>query len=73
MSAVRWKLRQMMADRRITSKALAKAVGVHKNTVSRWKDCDEMPKIDAEELKSICRVLECQLYPDLIEWLPDDT
>ena len=73
MSAVQWKLRQMMADRRITTKALAKAVGVHKNTVSRWKDYDEMPKIDAEELKKICSVLQCQLYPDLIEWLPDET
>jgi len=30
-----------------------------------------MPKVDGAELKKICRALSCQLYPELIEWIPD--
>lgn len=58
---VNWKLRQLMADRRIGNGELAEAVGVHTNTIYRWRMVDEMPKINGEELERLCRALNCSV------------
>ena len=58
---VNWKLRQLMADRRIGNVELAVAVGVHANTIGKWKAVDEMPKINGEELERLCRALNCSV------------
>ena len=68
---VRWKLRQLMSDRKMTNRALSKKVGKHANTISNLKQLDYMPKVDGEFLTALCRALECELW-ELIEWLPDD-
>lgn len=66
---VRWKLRQLMADRQISNKDLAEMVGVHPNTISRWRSANEMPKVDSSEVTKICNALNCELW-ELIEWSP---
>lgn len=58
---VQWKLRQLMAEKRVSNEVLAKALGVHPNTVSRWKQADEMPKVSGAELDGICAVLGCSV------------
>ena len=56
---VKWKLRQLMADRQVSNIELADAVKVHANTISRWKTANEMPKISGHEIDLICRALNC--------------
>lgn len=58
---VQWKLRQFMAEKRVGNAELAKALSVHSNTVSRWKQSDDMPKISGPELDGICKVLGCSV------------
>lgn len=62
---VKWKLRQLMADRQISNKDLAEAVGVHVNTISRWRSSNEMPKVDGAELNKICRALMLSALPGI--------
>jgi len=59
LTLVDWKLRQIMADRQASNVELAKAVGVHVNTISRWKIANEMPKISGPEIDLICKALNC--------------
>jgi DNA-binding Xre family transcriptional regulator len=60
-----WKLRQLMADRRVTNEELADKIteltgrSRHWTTVSRWRQADVMPKIDGYDLEAICQILEC--------------
>lgn len=56
---LKWKLRQLMADRKVTNKVLAESIGVHANTISRWKAANKMPKIDGDEIEQICKALGC--------------
>jgi DNA-binding Xre family transcriptional regulator len=58
---VAWKLRQLMAHKRIGNADLAKHLGVHPNTVSRWKQADEMPKVSGAEIDGICGLLDCSV------------
>lgn len=58
---VQWKLRQLMAQKRIGNTDLAKSLNVHPNTISRWKQADEMPKISGAEIDGICDVLGCSV------------
>ncbi|BAZ16752.1 hypothetical protein NIES4071_86300 [Calothrix sp. NIES-4071] len=44
-TSVRWKLREVMARRKITNKALADELGIHQTTVSRLKTQDVLPEI----------------------------
>jgi len=54
-----------MADRQISNKDLAEAVGVHVNTISRWRSSNEMPKVDGAELNKICRALMLSALPGI--------
>ena len=56
---VKWKLRAIMADRQITNSDLAHKVGLHVNTISKWKNMNEMPKISGPELDELCTALKC--------------
>ena len=49
-SIVRWKLREVMARRRITNKALAIELDVHPTSISRLKTQDVLPEIGGEVL-----------------------
>ena len=50
MSVVRWKLREVMARRRITNKALATELNVHPTSISRLRTQDVLPEIGGEVL-----------------------
>jgi putative transcriptional regulator len=56
---IRWRLRQVMADRQISNRALAEALGVHEASVSNMKRRDTMPRIDGAQLDALCRALNC--------------
>lgn len=49
-SVVRWKLREVMARRRITNKALAIELDVHPTSISRLRTQDVLPEIGGEVL-----------------------
>lgn len=50
---VSWKLRETMARRKITNKALAIALGVHVVSISRLKSQDTLPAIGGDEVEKI--------------------
>ena len=52
-SVVRWKLREVMARRRITNKALAVELDVHPTSISRLRTQDVLPEIGGEVLGSL--------------------
>ena len=63
---IRWKLREVMARKKVTNRALAKSLGMHEGSISRLKGLDEMPQIDGKTLSKLCQILDCSLF-DLIE------
>ena len=67
---IRWKLRQLMADRQVTNRALADALGIHETSVSNMKRRDDMPRVDGETLNILCNTLNCT-PSDLIEYAAD--
>lgn len=50
---MRWKLREVMARRRITNKALAVELDVHPTSISRLRTQDVLPEIGGEVLGSL--------------------
>lgn len=50
-SRVNWKLREVLARRKITNKALAEKMGVHPTNISRLKSRDTLPAIGSEEIE----------------------
>ena len=66
---VQWKLREVMARKRMTTVRLAKILGVHENTIYKWRIADVLPAIGGETLERICNALNCSLY-ELIEYTP---
>ncbi len=79
-SKVRWKLREVMARRKITNKALADKLKVHQTSVSRLKTQDVLPEIGGEMLGQLIDAINqlsaegfslCSLA-ELIELVPDE-
>ena len=77
---VRWKLREVMARRKITNKALADELKVHPTTISRLKTQDVLSEIGGEVLCQLINAMNklsvegfgfCSL-PELIELVPND-
>jgi putative transcriptional regulator len=58
---LKWNLRKLMAEKKISNKALSAKLGVHPTSVSRLKQSDEMPKINGNDLAIICNALGCRL------------
>ncbi|MBW4554192.1 MAG: helix-turn-helix transcriptional regulator [Aphanocapsa sp. GSE-SYN-MK-11-07L] len=75
-SKVRWKLRLVMADRKITNKALAEAVAMNPVSISKLKNADSLPEIGGDTLAKLCDAITalsgipCSLS-ELIEYIPD--
>ena len=71
-----WKLRAVMADRKITNKALAQKLGMSPVSISKLKNNDQLPEIGGESLARICQAItklssrECT-PEDLIEYVSD--
>ena len=53
-SKIRWKLRSVMADRKISNKVLATAIGMNPVSISKLKNADELPEIGGEALAKLC-------------------
>lgn len=73
---VRWKLRSVMADRKITNKALAEAVAMNPVSISKLKNADNLPEIGGDALAKLCDAITVlsgiSCTPsDLIEYIPD--
>ena len=69
---VRWKLHQIMFDRRLNNSDLAKATDFHVNTISKLKNLRVMPnRLEHRTLDRLCKALECKV-PDLLEYYEDE-
>lgn len=70
---IRWKLRSVMADRKMTATKLASLMGVNRVTVSGWANSDVIPNFSDtnDTLNRLCYFLKCT--PDeLIHYIRDD-
>nr|WP_163671799.1 helix-turn-helix transcriptional regulator [Adonisia turfae] len=67
---IQWKLRQVMADRQMTNRALADLVGMHETSISNMKRRNDMPRIDGVLLNGLCNALSCTPF-DLIVYSVD--
>ncbi|MGL6342553.1 MAG: helix-turn-helix domain-containing protein [Waterburya sp.] len=67
---IRWRLRVLMAEKKINNKTLAKLTGLHPTTISRLKNTDELKQVTGEVLNSLCNALVCTPN-DLIEFTFD--
>jgi DNA-binding Xre family transcriptional regulator len=65
---IKWKLRSVMADRKMSATKLAELMGVNRVTVSGWANSDEVPTFRnfSETLDQLCRHLNCRVE-ELIE------
>jgi putative transcriptional regulator len=68
---IRWRLRELMARKRITNEELAEKLGINRVSVSRLKNTDTMPRINGDTLNQICLALEVT-PADLLEFIPED-
>lgn len=74
---VRWKLRTVMADRKITNKALAKELDMNPVSISKLKSNDDLPEIGGDALAKICEAItklserNCDLE-ELIEYVSEE-
>jgi putative transcriptional regulator len=50
---IRWKLREVMAARKISNEDLAKSLKKHPTTISRLKGKDDLPAIGEDEIENI--------------------
>lgn len=64
------RLDRMLAERKISSKALAGRVGISQVNMSRIKT-GKVSAIRFSTLDAICRALDCQ-PGDVLEYMPDD-
>ncbi len=53
MARIVWKMRQVMADRKITNRGLADCLKKHPTGISRLKGQDELPAIGSDEIERI--------------------
>lgn len=68
---IRWKLRAVMADRKMTATRLARLMEVNRVTVSGWASSDVIPDFRGtnKKLDDLCNFLECTPV-DLIDYSP---
>lgn len=64
------RLDRMLAERKISSKELARRVGISQVNMSRIKT-GKVSAIRFSTLDAICRALDCQ-PGDVLEYMPDD-
>jgi len=68
---IRWKLREIMARERVSATHLASLMGVHRVTLTNWKNSDKVPPLDGDRLNDLCRFLGC-VPGDFFEYIPDE-
>lgn len=67
-----WRLREIMARRKMTNRKMAQLTGMHENSISHLKKQDTLPEIGGETLEKLCRALNCT-PSDLIEYIPEES
>lgn len=68
---IRWRLRVLMAEHNMSNKQLSEMTGLHRVTISKLKQTDELKQITGETLNLLCQALKCTPN-DLIEFTPDN-
>lgn len=68
---IRWKLNEIMAQKRVRNKDLAEGIGITETSVYRLRKTDTMPRMSPERLNDICQFLDCQ-PGDLLIYIPDN-
>lgn len=66
-----WRLREIMARRKMTNRQLAALTGMHVNTISRIKNLETLIDVRGETLEKLCRALHCT-PGDLLQYVEDD-
>lgn len=61
LTMVKWKMRLIMADKKMSVKQVSEGTGKHPNTIGKWKNTDEMPLISGPELDELAQVLNCSV------------
>lgn len=64
MARIVWKMRQVMADRKITNRGLADQLKKHPTGISRLKGQDELPAIGSDEIERIRTAINELSSPD---------
>jgi DNA-binding Xre family transcriptional regulator len=54
---IRWRLRILMAEKKISNKKLAELSGIHPTSISKLKNTDEIEQISGRVLNSLCNGL----------------
>ncbi|MEH1919774.1 helix-turn-helix domain-containing protein [Nostoc sp.] len=54
---IRWRLRILMAEKKISNKELAELSGIHPTSISKLKNADEIEQISGRVLNSLCNGL----------------
>jgi DNA-binding Xre family transcriptional regulator len=54
---IRWRLRILMAEKKISNKELAELSDIHATTISKLKNADEIEQISGRVLNSLCNGL----------------
>lgn len=57
---MKWKLRAIMADQKLSIHELAEKSKFSPSTITRWRKVDEMPKISGSEVDRLCDALKCE-------------
>ncbi|QDZ41585.1 helix-turn-helix transcriptional regulator (plasmid) [Euhalothece natronophila Z-M001] len=55
---IRWRLREIMARKRMSNNELAEKLQINRVSVSRLKNSETMPRIDGQTLEKICKALD---------------
>jgi DNA-binding Xre family transcriptional regulator len=54
---IRWRLRVLMAEKNITNKELSDLSGIHRTSISKLKNTDEIEQISGRVINSLCNAL----------------
>ncbi|MHC5819382.1 MAG: helix-turn-helix domain-containing protein [Nostoc sp.] len=54
---IRWRLRILMAEKKISNKELAELADIHATTISKLKNADEIEQISGRVLNGLCNGL----------------
>jgi len=56
-SMIRWRLRVLMAEKNISNKELSERSGIHRTSISKLKNIDEIEQISGRVLNNLCHGL----------------
>jgi DNA-binding Xre family transcriptional regulator len=54
---IRWRLRMLMAEKRISNKELAELSHIHPTSISKLKNLDEIEQISGRVINNLCSAL----------------